>query len=99
MGPTLLHFFLIVSMFSAAFSQNLTAYANDFVDPDYILSNNFGNNTKPSRDTIQTWAMTLASRGPWSEPLVLGSLTIAVLTKTPFRRYEQICYTTFRQQA
>jgi hypothetical protein len=70
MPPTLLHLVTIVSVFSTAFSQTtLTAYANDFVDPDYILSKNFGDNTWRSRDSIQTWAKTLASRGPWSEPL------------------------------
>ena len=71
MRPTLFHLVTVVSFFSTAFSQTLvmTAYANDFVDPDYILSKNFGDNTWRSRDSIQTWAKTLASRGPWSEPL------------------------------
>lgn len=70
MPPTLLHLVTVVSIFSTAFSQTtLTAYANDFIDPDYILSKNFGDNTWRARDSIQTWAKTLASQGPWSEPL------------------------------
>jgi len=69
MPPTLLHLVTVVSCFSTAFSQTLTAYANDFVDPDYILSKNFGDYTWRSRDSIQTWAKTLASKGPWSETL------------------------------
>ncbi|KAF6758849.1 alginate lyase-domain-containing protein [Ephemerocybe angulata] len=43
-----------------------TAYANDFVDPDYIVAGNFPTNTGGAQATINGWAKTLAAKGPWS---------------------------------
>jgi hypothetical protein len=99
MAHRLLRLFTIASIFSTAFSLKPNAYANDFVDPGYILSNSFGDDTRPSRDSIQTWAKTLASRGPWSEPLAPGLFCSFSVDKIHIRRCEQIRYTTFRQQA
>lgn len=45
----------------------LTSYANDFVDPDFILAGNFGNNTLAAQATIKSWASELAGQGPWSQ--------------------------------
>ncbi|KAJ7591609.1 hypothetical protein C8J56DRAFT_754894, partial [Mycena floridula] len=45
--------------------KNFTAYANDFVDPDFILSRNFALSTAGAQDTIIGWADQLASQGPW----------------------------------
>lgn len=44
----------------------LTSYANDFVDPDFILAGKFGNNTLAAQDTIRSWAVELAGQGPWT---------------------------------
>ena len=41
-------------------------YANDFVNPDYILAGNFGNTTIPAQNTIKQWADDSATGGPWS---------------------------------
>ncbi|TEB29271.1 hypothetical protein FA13DRAFT_1755638 [Coprinellus micaceus] len=43
-----------------------TSYANDFVDPDYILTRNYPTNTGLAQATINAWAKSLAGRGPWS---------------------------------
>ncbi|KAF8909717.1 alginate lyase-domain-containing protein [Gymnopilus junonius] len=43
-----------------------TAYANDWVDPDYILAKNFGPHTARSQAQIILWAHKLAIGGPWS---------------------------------
>ncbi|CAA7263300.1 unnamed protein product [Cyclocybe aegerita] len=47
-----------------------TAYANDFVDPDYILAKNFGAHTYRAQQEIISWAQRLARptvvNGPWS---------------------------------
>lgn len=44
-----------------------TAYANDFVDPKYILSKSFNTSTAAAQQTIVQWADQLAVQGPWSE--------------------------------
>ncbi|KAI0826105.1 alginate lyase-domain-containing protein [Irpex lacteus] len=41
-------------------------YANDFVDPDYILAGNFSETTLPAQNTIRQWAEDSAAGGPWS---------------------------------
>ncbi|KAF8152909.1 chondroitin AC/alginate lyase [Crassisporium funariophilum] len=64
MRPTLFQSFAILSLFSTVSSQ--TAYANDFVDPDYILSKKFGDHTFQARQSILVWADSLAAKGPWS---------------------------------
>ncbi|KAG6884546.1 hypothetical protein C0993_010215 [Termitomyces sp. T159_Od127] len=42
-----------------------TSYANDFVDPNYIVKGVFGNNTLASQQTILQWAKDSAIGGPW----------------------------------
>lgn len=42
-------------------------YANDFINPNYVLSKNFDNTTIPSQQTILAWADQSADGGPWSE--------------------------------
>ncbi|XP_006455104.1 hypothetical protein AGABI2DRAFT_226405 [Agaricus bisporus var. bisporus H97] len=44
----------------------VTSYANDFADPDYIVSGNFGKNTQAAQNTIVEWAKDSAVGGPWS---------------------------------
>lgn len=43
----------------------VTSYANDFADPDYIVSGNFGKNTQAAQNTIVEWAKDSAVGGPW----------------------------------
>ncbi|KDR80834.1 hypothetical protein GALMADRAFT_135935 [Galerina marginata CBS 339.88] len=64
MRSTLLRFVTFVSILSTAVAQ--TAYANDFVDPDYILAKNFGAHTGRAQETVIAWARQLAVKGPWS---------------------------------
>lgn len=68
------------AVLSAAFSLSLgvlliqplsvravTSYANDFVDPTYVLAKDFSNITTEAQATIISWATSLASEGPWSK--------------------------------
>ncbi|KAI0737275.1 hypothetical protein BC629DRAFT_1600482 [Irpex lacteus] len=41
-------------------------YANDFIDPVYILAGNFSVTTLPVQNTIRQWAEESAAGGPWS---------------------------------
>ncbi|KAJ3574879.1 hypothetical protein NP233_g1459 [Leucocoprinus birnbaumii] len=43
-----------------------TSYANDFVDPDYIVAGNFSKNTLGAQQTIVNWAKQSAVGAPWS---------------------------------
>ncbi|KAG5635945.1 hypothetical protein H0H81_009594 [Sphagnurus paluster] len=45
--------------------QALTSYANDFVNPDFIVAGDFANNTLAAQATILAWAKDSASKGPW----------------------------------
>ncbi|KAH9903346.1 chondroitin AC/alginate lyase [Cubamyces lactineus] len=47
-------------------AHSFTSYANDFVDPTYILGKKFGNTTTEAQATIVQWAQDLAAQGPWS---------------------------------
>jgi hypothetical protein len=51
--------------------HSFTSYANDFVDPDYILAKNFNSSTKAAQNTVVQWADELASQGPWSECILV----------------------------
>lgn len=46
--------------------HSLTSYANDFVDPDYIVAKQFPANTVVAQRTIVQWADEYATLGPWS---------------------------------
>ena len=46
--------------------HSLTSYANDFVDPDYIIRKQFPTNTVIAQKTIVQWANQYATLGPWS---------------------------------
>jgi len=62
--PLLSLTFIALFLIGGAFGQ--TAYANDFVDPDYIVEGRYPANTGSSQVTIRGWATTWARRGPWS---------------------------------
>jgi hypothetical protein len=50
---------------SISVRAGLVSYANDFVDPDYIVKGNFGENTLAAQSTIVTWARQSSDGGPW----------------------------------
>jgi len=60
--------FVFATLFSALSLQaaGQTAYANDFVDPDYIVAGDYLPNTGGAQATIKSWAANLSRRGPWS---------------------------------
>lgn len=64
MHTTFLHLTTFLALASRVVAQ--TAYANDFVDPDFILEKKYGPNTAQAQNTIISWANSLASNGPWS---------------------------------
>ena len=51
--------------------HSLTSYANDFIDPDYIVGKRFPANTVIAQKTIVQWADQYATLGPWSMCLTL----------------------------
>ena len=66
---TLLHACAYMFLFSTinAASNSPRAYANDFIDPDDILTKTLGDHTARARESIIDWAKALAAKGPWSE--------------------------------
>ncbi|KAH6903268.1 alginate lyase-domain-containing protein [Coprinopsis sp. MPI-PUGE-AT-0042] len=58
--------FLLTFFHLPLFAASQTSYANEFVDPDWVLTGNFPDNTQAARDTIVKWASQLANEGPWS---------------------------------
>ncbi|KAJ8461815.1 hypothetical protein ONZ45_g18163 [Pleurotus djamor] len=64
---SLLRFVLALNILTSISSvYAFTSYANDFVDPDYILAGNYGDSSRPARLTIASWARELAAKGPWT---------------------------------
>ncbi|KAL0945911.1 hypothetical protein HGRIS_012194 [Hohenbuehelia grisea] len=59
-------FYLLALLALAGPTSALTSYANDFVDPDYILAGNYGPNSQAAQRTIVSWARELALKGPWT---------------------------------
>ncbi len=97
------------AVLSAAFSLSLgvllvqplpvravTSYANDFVDPTYVLAKDFSNVTAEAQATIVSWAQSLAREGPWSECTILHQ---AYRELTRCSRHEQVCHPSFWRQA
>ncbi|KAI0696536.1 chondroitin AC/alginate lyase [Cytidiella melzeri] len=41
-------------------------YANDFLNPDYVLAKNYSQTTIPAQNTIRQWAESSSAGGPWS---------------------------------
>ncbi|KAG6810901.1 hypothetical protein H0H92_009894 [Tricholoma furcatifolium] len=52
--------------FVAGARAGYVSYANDFVNPDFIVAGVFGNNTIAAQSTILQWANESAVGGPWS---------------------------------
>lgn len=64
-------FYLVLATVSSALVpivHSYTSYANDFVDPNLILSKSFSPITIDAQKTIISWADELSTQGPWSTP-------------------------------
>lgn len=59
-------FVVAACLYSLPIVHSFTSYANDFVDPQYILSKAFPWDTIEAQQTIIAWANESASYGPWS---------------------------------
>lgn len=64
--------FLVAFLAEGFLVKASTSYANDFVDPGYIISGNFPPTTGGAQETITQWALDFASQGPWSECISAG---------------------------
>ncbi len=62
--PYLYSFSLILLVLTGSV-RAFVSYANDFVDPDFIVKGNFGENTRAAQNTIVEWAKESAAGGPW----------------------------------
>lgn len=65
--------------------HSLTSYANDFVNPDYIVGRKFPSNTVVAQKTIIQWADQYAAMGPWSEcfaPSIGSQRGLLVVTRS-----------------
>ncbi|KAI0088285.1 alginate lyase-domain-containing protein [Irpex rosettiformis] len=58
--------FLVLAANTLPVVQSFVNYANDFINPDYILAGNFNDTTIPAQSTIKQWAEDSTSGGPWS---------------------------------
>ena len=63
----LLHACTYMFFFSIINTASSLAYANDFIDPDDILTKTLGDHTAPAQESVVEWVKTLAPEGPWSE--------------------------------
>ena len=60
--------FSVFALFPVAFCiLGFESYANDFVDPKYVLAKSFNTSTAGAQQTIVSWADQLAGQGPWSK--------------------------------
>jgi hypothetical protein len=64
---TLLHACTYMFFLSTINAASPIAYANDFINPDDILTKTFGDHTARARESVVEWAKALADKGPWSE--------------------------------
>ncbi|KAF8802054.1 chondroitin AC/alginate lyase [Phlegmacium glaucopus] len=62
----LLHACTYIFFVSSINAASPIAYANDFIDPNDILTNALGDHTYRARESIVEWANSLAAGGPWS---------------------------------
>ncbi len=78
LSPTLFRLSFVITFFMLSKFKSVYAvvsYANDFVDPNYIVLKQYPPNTSDAQATIVSWAQSLASEGPWCES---GSLQLSV---------------------
>lgn len=65
---------LTVILFFSSFAHAIVDYANVFIDPDYVLGENFPASLGTAGLTILQWAEQLNSQGPWCECIPLPSI-------------------------
>lgn len=59
--------FVLLSLGLLAGTANaLTSYANDWIDPGFIVNKGWNSSAEGAQDTIITWAEKSAANGPWS---------------------------------
>ncbi|GLB39576.1 putative alginate lyase [Lyophyllum shimeji] len=66
MWSALLSVFLPVIFLGRTEVHALTSYANDFVDPDFVVARIFGQYTVAAQASILAWAKSLSRQGPWT---------------------------------
>ncbi|KAH9168059.1 chondroitin AC/alginate lyase [Lactarius sanguifluus] len=61
---------VVLSLFAvhslADLNIGFSSYANDFIEPSYILGKNWNATTVVAQESIIQWADSLAAQGPWS---------------------------------
>ncbi|KAH8978621.1 chondroitin AC/alginate lyase [Lactarius akahatsu] len=61
---------VVLSLFAvhslADLNIGFSSYANDFIEPSYILGKNWNATTAVAQESIIQWADSLAAQGPWS---------------------------------
>ena len=67
MRLTLLHACTYTFFLSTINAASPIAYANDFINPDDILTKTLGDHTALAQQSVVEWAKALAAKGPWSE--------------------------------
>ncbi|KAL0573412.1 hypothetical protein V5O48_008534 [Marasmius crinis-equi] len=65
-SPTNLFFLVATIILLCHKVEAETSYISDFIDPNYILSQEFPFHTYPAQVTIVKWARQFSQRGPWS---------------------------------
>ena len=58
--------FLLLAATLVPAVHSLTNYANDFIDPNYVLAKGWNYTTLPSQKIIIQWANQATEGGPWS---------------------------------
>lgn len=58
--------FLLLAATLVPAVYSLTNYANDFIDPNYVLAKGWNYTTLPSQKVIIQWANQATEGGPWS---------------------------------
>ena len=61
---------IVLSLFAAhsladELNIGVTSYDNDFIEPNYILGQNWNATTVVAQESIVQWADWLAAQGPW----------------------------------
>ncbi|KAK7053003.1 hypothetical protein VNI00_004324 [Paramarasmius palmivorus] len=62
----LAHFLLLTIATLFPYANAAASYISDFIDPDFILSNEFAIHTYPAEVELVKWARQFSLKGPWS---------------------------------
>ncbi|TFK52748.1 chondroitin AC/alginate lyase [Heliocybe sulcata] len=66
MSPNIFVFFSLLAILFVRPVLSITSYANDFIDPAYIIAKSFNTTTDKAQGTVIDWANNLNLDGPWS---------------------------------